>query len=531
MDERKAEQAGNLGRSKKAFLKMSNYPYYLKVNRASDLKDPKERIIYRIFEIFPGALSWLTIFLAILLSWLKPVWMSFFIICFVIYWMFRAIYFSFHLHASYKRMKVNEKIDWIDKLNQLKGKNWRDIYQLVVLPMYREPLEIVRESFNSLSASDWPKDQMIVVLSCEEEGAVETAKKIEAEFGDRFFKFLLVFHPKNLSGEIAGKGANETWGARKAKELIVDPFKIPYENIIFSSFDIDSCVFPKYFSCLGYYYLTVTKPTRCSFQPIPLFINNVWQAPPISRIFSFSASFWEMMCQEREEKMLTFSSHSMSFKALIDVDFRQVNVVSDDSRIFWQCLLRYDGDYRVVPLYYPISMDANVAQTFLKTMKNVYLQQRRWAYGAGDIPYFFFGFLKNKKIALSKKLSLGFNIVESCWSWATVSILIFLLGFLPIILGGDAFRQTLLSYKLPIFTRNILTVGMIGLIGSAFFSILLLPPKPPELGKRKYLILILEWFLLPFIMIFFTSMPALEAQTRWMLGKYLGFWPTPKIRK
>lgn len=504
-------------------------PYYLKIGRAAELKNPRERMIYRAFEIFPGAVSWLTLFLAVLLSWLKPVWISFFIIGFVLYWFFRTIYFSFHLSSCYNQMKKNEKIDWLKKLSKIK--NWQNIYHLIVLPMYQEPLEVIRETFNSLLNSDWPKERMIVVLTCEEKGDRETALATEKEFGGKFFKFLLTFHPAGLAGEIAGKGSNDAWGGRKAKELIIDRLKIPYENIIVSSLDADTCVFPKYFSCLAYYYLTQKNPTRCSFQPVPLFVNNIWQAPPISRIFAFSASFWEMMCQERPEKLLTFSSHSMSFKALVDVDFRQTNVVSDDSRIFWQCFLRYDGDYQVIPLYYPISMDANVAPTFLRTMKNVYLQQRRWAYGVGDIPYFLFGFLKNKKIALSKKLSLGFTLFETHWSWATASILIFMLGWLPIILGGEEFRQTLISYNLPIFTRNILTVSMLGLIGSAFFSILLLPPKPLDLGRRKHLILFLEWFLLPVIMIFFTALPSLVAQTRWMLGKYLGFWFTPKIRK
>jgi cellulose synthase/poly-beta-1,6-N-acetylglucosamine synthase-like glycosyltransferase len=520
-------------------------PYYLKIGRAADLKNSKERTIYRFFEILPGAVTWLTLFLAVFLSWLAPVFMAFFIICFVIYWLFRTIYFSFHLSASYRQMRKNEKTDWLKKLLKIEG--WQNIYHLVILSMYKEPLEVVRPAFDSLLKSDWPKEKMIVVLTCEEKGNKETAQTIEKEFGNKFFKFLLTFHPPNLSGEMAGKGSNDAWGAKKAKLLIIDPLSIPYEDIIVSSLDVDTCVFPKYFSCLTYYYLRAKNPTHLSFQPIPFFINNIWQAPPISRIFAFSASFWEMMCQERPEKLITFSSHSMSFKALIDVDFRQTNVVSDDSRIFWQCFLRYNGDYRVSPLYYPISMDANVAPTLLKTMRNIYLQQRRWAYGVADIPYYLFGFLKNseearpqfgggasgtrKKIPLSKKISLGLTVFEAHWSWATASILIFFLGWLPIVLGGELFRQTLISYNLPIFIRNVLTVAMIGLIFSIYFSILLLPPKPIQLGKRKYLILVLEWFLLPFIMIFFTSLPALEAQTRLMLGRYLGFWPTEKIRK
>lgn len=516
-------------------------PYYLKIGCSSDLKNPKERKIYRFLEILPGALSWLTLIGVFIISWLKPIWAAVFIICFVVYWLFRIIYFSFHLNACYRQMKKHERMNWIKKLNQLPLKDyslpiksWQKLYHLVICSMYKESLEIVRETFQSLANSDWPKKKMIVVLTYEERGGEETEKTtkiIEKEFKNKFFKLIITRHPANLPGEIAGKGSNDVWGSRQAKEKIIDPLKIPYQNIIVSSLDADAVVFPKYFSCLSYHYLTVEKPLRSSFQPVPLFINNIWQAPPISRIFAFSASFWEMMCQERTEKLKTFSSHSMPFQALVDVDFRQVNVVSDDSRIFWQCFLRYNGDYQVVPLYYPLSMDANVAPSFIKTMKNVYKQQRRWAYGTADIAYYFFGFLKNKKIPLKKALSLGFTDFETFWSWATNSIVIFLMGWLPLTLGGEAFGQTLISYNLPIFTRNILTLAMIGLIASAFFSILLLPPKPIKLGRKKYLFLALEWLLLPLIMIFFTALPALDAQTRLMLGKYMGFWPTEKFRK
>ncbi|MFH1036834.1 MAG: glycosyltransferase family 2 protein [Patescibacteria group bacterium] len=520
---------------------MMDTDYYLKIGRAADLADKRERALFRFFEMLPGILTWLTFGLAILFSWLEPAWVAVFVIAFVIYWFIRNIYFSLHLASSYKKMAVNEKIDWIGKLNQLDTGNlalkisgWKDIYHLVVIPMYKEPLVILREVFRSLAVCDYPKNRMIVTLACEErvKGEVEeTAKMIEKEYGDKFFKFQVTWHPENLPGEIAGKGSNETWGVKQLKEKIIDPLRIPYENIIESALDADTCVFPKYFSCLTYYYLTAKNPTRCSFQPIPLFINNIWHAPAVSRIFAFSATFWEMMCQERPERLVTFSSHSMSFRALIDVGFKQTNVVSDDSRIFWQCFFKFDGNYEVLPLFYPISMDANAAPTLFQTAKQVYLQQRRWAYGAGEIPYFFFASLKNKKIPLFKKISFGFFLFENHWSWATNSLLLFFLGWFPIVLGGGNFNQTLFSYNLPEFTSRILTLAMLGLVGSIYFSMVLLPPKPPEYGKKKYLFFMVEWLLIPIILIFFYALPAIDSQTRWMLGKYLGFWPTPKIRK
>jgi hypothetical protein len=254
--------------------------------------------------------------------------------------------------------------------------------------------------------------------------------------------------------------------------------------------------------------------------------------PFISRLFSFSSTFWHIINQEREAKLVTFSSHSMPFKALVEVGFKQTNVVSDDSRIFWQCLLYYDGDYRVLPLYYPVSMDAPVSKNFLKTALNIYKQQRRWAYGVGDIPYFLFGFIKNKKIPLLKKISLSLELIEGHWNWACASMLLLFLGWLPVVLGGYPFSQTLFSYNLPRIIGRILTVSMIGLITSSYYTFYLLPPLPTS-KKRKFNLFSasLEWFLLPLTMFFFTSLPAIDAQTRWIFKRYMEFWPTPKMRK
>lgn len=446
------------------------------------------------------------------------------------------------MRASYRKMKENKEINWLDKLNNLNRvsnglpiTDWKDIYHLVILPMYKEPYEVVRDSIKSLLVTDYPKDRMIVILAQEERAGEDfnndLAQRINQEFKNSFYQFFITIHPKDLPGEIAAKSSNETWAAKKAKELAL-VLSIPFERIIFSSFDIDTVVSANYFSCLTYHYLTTPKPLRTSFQPIPLFLNNVWQAPGISRVFSFSSSFWHLINQQRPEKLITFSSHSMPFKALVDVNFKQTDVVSDDSRIFWQCLLYYDGDYRVEPLNCSISMDANAAETFKRTIINMYKQQRRWAYGAGEIAYFTFGFLKNKKIPLKRKISLAFEVIEGHWNWACAPILIFVLGWLPIFLGGAEFTQTIFSYNLPKILGRILTISTLGLIISMYYTFYLLPPKPDsKRPKLNILWACFQWVLVPFTMIFFTAFPAIDAQTRLLLGKYMGFWPTPKHRK
>jgi len=207
-------------------------------------------------------------------------------------------------------------------------------------------------------------------------------------------------------------------------------------------------------------------------------------------------------------------------------------MVSEDSRIFWQNLLYYNGNYKVIPLNYPVSMDANLSDNFFKTSLNVYIQQRRWGWGVENIPFLFFGFYKNKKINLQKKIHWIWIQLEGFWSWATNALLIFLLGWLPLFLGGDKFNITVLSYNLPRITRILMTIAMIGLIGSAIYSTLLLPKRPDKYdgikGFFKSLGMIVQWILVPFTILIFGAIPGLEAQTRLMFGKYMGFWVTPK---
>ncbi len=489
---------------------------------------------YRLLEMVPGVLAWGTLILMVLLSKFLPGWVAVFIILFDTYWVFKTLYFTVHLHAGFEEMKKNLKINWLAEVKKLR-KPWEDIYHLVILPMYKEPYNVMHDSLASLVKSNYPKDKMIVVLGTEERAgaeAREVAHKIQKEFGNKFYKFLITIHPANLEGEIPGKGSNETWAGREAKRLIIDPLKIPYENILVSTFDADTQVYPEYFSRLTYVFLTTDKPQHSSYQPISFFTNNIYEAPIFARIISFSSTFWHIMNQVRPERLITFSSHSMPFKALVEIGFWDTAHVSEDSIIFYQLYLHHNGDWRVVPLSYPVSMDSNVAPTFLETMKNIYKQQRRWGWGAENVPYVLDGFIKNKKIPLKSKLRWGLYTIDLYWEWATNAILIFALGWLPVVLGGESFHLSVLSYSLPEITRNILFLSSFGIISSAVLSIALLPPKPPWFRARHHILYLFQWLLMPLTLIIFGAIPGLEAQTRLMLGgKFrLGFWPTPKRR-
>jgi len=497
----------------------------------------KEGRLYRVFEWLPAILSWSTLVGMVVFSFFLPTWVAIFIILFDLYWLLKTIYLSLHLRNSFSTMRANLNTNWTQRLEEnpnTRGR-WKDIWHVVFLPMYQEPYEVVKETFERLMSARYPKDRIILVLATEERAgqyAQEVAKKVVEDFGNTFAHLVITTHPQNIPGELSGKGSNQAWAGKFVKENLIDSLGIPYEDIIASVFDVDTQVYEDYFGVLTYQFLTSPKPLRSSYQPVPLFLNNVYQAPSLARIIGFSATFWHLMQQSRPEKLTTFSSHSMPFKALVDIGFWQTHMVSEDSRIFWQCYTHYDGDWRTVPLMYPVSMDANTAPSFWQTMKNLYKQQRRWGWGAENIAYILSRFRSNKKIKRSKKWYWGFHITEGFHSWATNSILIFALGWLPVFLGGDAFRTTLLAYNLPEMTRYIMTFASLGIVSSAVLSMSILPPKPVGITRLNLAWYFLSWILMPLTLIVFGSLPALEAQTRLALsGKWrLDFWVTPKHR-
>ena len=504
---------------------------YFRVGRASDLTG-NDRVLYRLLEILPGALSWITIIGIVLLSYYTPVIAAYFIIAFDLYWLLKNVYLSIHLRHNWKRITHNVETNWKEKLQDF---SYDHLLHVVILPYYTESLEVVEHSIEALANLEYNKKKIAVVLAAEESGgnsAKDIAEKMKAKYENTFGHFLITIHPKGVPGEMPGKGSNIAYAAEQTRIHILDRNAISYKDVIVSAFDVDTVAYPQYLLCVTWNFLTVPNPHMVSFQPVPFYNNNIWQAPALSRVVASSSTFWQMIQQERPEKLATFSSHSLSFEALHTVGYWQKNMVSEDSRIFWNLFLASDGVYEVVPISYPVSMDANLAPTFWQTAKNIYKQHRRWSWGVENIPYMLLGFLKNNHIPLRKKIHMSIVQIEGFWSLATNPIMIFFLGWLPVTIGGDRFNATVLSYNLPILTRNLMIISMLGLILSAMIFFSFLPPAPPDKKTRfSGIFMTLQWILIPFTIVFFGAIPGLDAQTRLMFGKYLGFWVTPKHRK
>jgi len=549
---------------------------------------PKERRVQRMLEVIPGILTWATLLGMIFFSFLLPIWISVFIIIFDIYWIYRTIFITFYSILAYRKLREGKKINWwercqnisdpqkysddlekrislmrktlgdgmnwkekmivrreiaklkeyqleVKNLRKIKDKiwSWREIVHVVFLPTANEGVGVIEPAIQAIADGNFPNQQIIIMLATEEnEPEDKRMKKInylKDKFKGVFRDFLVTTHiVKN--DELKCKASNATFAAKELMKYL-DERKIDYEKVIFSNFDCDSVCHKEYFAALTYAYITDPKRMQKSYQPLPMYHNNIWDTNAFVRVIVTSSSFWHMFQSTRKE-MVTFSSHSEPFKTLVDVGFWPVNMISEDSIIYWKCFAFYHGKYEVKPIYLPISLDAVLAKTYWKTIKNQYKQKRRWAYGIENFPVIIRALWPDKKIKILKKVKVAFEMLEGHHSWATNAFILAFLGWLPLFFGGSKFNESVLAHNLPMVTRYLMMLAMIGLISSMFLSFFLLPPRPKKYSKKKYIYMFLQWFLIPIISPTLGSIPAVDSQTRILIKKYFGeFWVTEKIKK
>ncbi len=536
----------------------------------------KEYLLERFFQILPGFISWTLLVSVTVLSFRRPLDAAIVIIAYDIFWLFRLFYMTLFMVLAYGVLAIEKGTDWIERCHFLENpekslpvlkdkiKQTRNIktfgqwffyrnlkrelkqvtiqksvippfdslYHLVIIAVATEGKKVVEPSLNALRYSQFPPARIVPVLAIEERAGSkqqEMAEWLRKEYGSYFLDLLVVSHPENIPGEARVKGANVTYAAKQAAVFFQER-KIDFERVIISCFDADTVASPEYFAALTYHFMRHPNRLRASYQPIPVYHNNIWEAPGFARVLEMGSSFFQLIEATNPEKLVTFSSHSMSFKALVEVGYWPVDMISDDSAIFWKALIHYGGDYRVIPMYITLSMDVALAESRLKTLANVYRQKRRWAWGVENFPIVMRGFLQDKTISFFNKLRYAWKLLEMHVSWATVGFLISIIGWFPAFFASREFSNSILYYNSQRITALIFNLALSAFVVTIILAHLLLPKNKSSNPLLKRMLFALEWLLVPVVFTFLSTLPALDAQTRLMRGQTLEFKVTEKKR-
>jgi hypothetical protein len=543
------------------------------------------RWLQRVLEMVPGIISWAIIIGPIWLSFSYPWLVAYFVLAFDFYWLCRAIWFSSAVIVAHRRTGQVLAEDWAARLStlddvggrreailrQMVGRprdgaygslgimtgpaggrgqqgrlhrelesldavasldepppDWRAYTHLALIPTYTESLEKLRDTVRALAEAEWPIEKKICAIitrESDDEGRRNVAA-LRDEFGSAFAQFIHILDPLE-PGIVVGKSSAMAWGGRYLYRMLVRTQGMDPRRILVTDLDADYRVHRQYFTYLTWVHATDPNRETQLYQPIPYFHNNLWEVPALQRLFAAVLTQLQMWRSVLPEKLQSFGSYSTTLNLVHEVGYWATDAIPEDSRFYWKSYFNYGDRFRAVPLFMPIYGDAVRAKTYWRSMASQYLQARRWAWGVTDIPYVVQNAVRHGEIPLSSRVWRLANLFGEHINWAIAPFVIMFGATVPLVIN-PAFAETTLGQNLPLYASTMLTIALVALVVLVYVEHRIVPPRPAEWGIVPRVISYIQWLGLPFVGIFFSNLPALDAQTRLLTGRYLEYRVTEK---
>lgn len=480
----------------------------------------------RMLEISIPLFSWFLITMPLWLSFGHPALVAYLIIIFDVYWFYKSITIIYYAVRSYLTLMAHIHVDWLSLATKIQG--YDQLYHCVVIPEYHEPIHILKRTLTNLVHQDFPKNKMIIVVATEakDPDAESTFQTLKDEFGTSFKYFLFTSHILT-PGEVAGKSSNM---AHAAKELVkyLDKNNIPLKFTTITSCDADALPHPKYFSALGFTFLSDPERYDHFYQGSIMFYNNIWRIPLPNRFLNTLNSIWGLAVLSQKDRLINFSTYSVSLQTAVEVGGWAVDVIPEDYHMFFTVYFARGENVATKPIFLPILVDAAESYGFFKTFINQYEQSKRWAWGVSDIPYVIREVFLHAEIRFLDRFRRLAYLLEHHIVWPTNWFLLTLGSTLPPLIN-PAFGRTVLGHNLSKISSGILTLSTIFLLIVFYIDWRIKPPAPASYPKWKMPFLYMQWFTLPIISFFLSALPGLDAHTRLLLGKRLEYRVTEKI--
>ncbi|HRN90493.1 MAG TPA: glycosyltransferase family 2 protein [Candidatus Saccharibacteria bacterium] len=525
-----------------------------------DLEIPlgKRTLKYRLFEMLPATLSYGALILLIVLSIISPILAAIYVMLVIITLVVKAVGIAIHTIGGRSRLDKAQKVNWSERLADLENpdKSYEDLkstkskafgallhvdnlrlitadpelfpkpsalYNAVIIATYNEDYAVLAPTIQSVIDTSYDNKKIILTIAYEQRGGEaikQTVNELKKEFGKHFLAFHLVEHPSDLPGEVIGKGGNITHAGRFLKQWLIDQ-KIDSKNVIVTTLDSDNRPHKTYFDYVTYEYIVNEDRKHLSYQPVSLFMNNIWDVPAPMRVIATGNSFWNIISSMRPHTLRNFASHSQPMDALEEMDFWSTRTIVEDGHQYWRSYFYFGGNYSVLPIYVPIYQDAVLSNTYGKTLKAQFVQLRRWAYGASDVPYVATRIFTHKRnVPLYGGIARFVRLLDGHVTLASVSLLVAFGGWVPLWINSDAARS-IPAHQLPDVVSVIQQIAMIGLFITVFLSFKMLPPRPERYKRRRNVLMLAQWVLMPLTAIIYSAISALYSQGRLFTGRYL----------
>jgi hypothetical protein len=292
--------------------------------------------------------------------------------------------------------------------------------------------------------------------------------------------------------------------------------------------DADSRLHHGYLAALGHDVLANPDGFLHIFQPAILFYANHWRLIAPLRALNSIYSLWELARMVPSHRLVTQSTYSLSWKAVREVGYWDVDVIPEDSHMCFKVLFHFGRRVKVRPIFLPVYADAAEGSTLSRTLANQYHQILRWAWGVSDIPYVALGAKRARNLPLHVRIMRVVWYVEEHLMWPSHWFLLTLGGVLPRLLNPGYARSPMGLWQAGLVS------AIMGLCLPCLLLVIVvdwrLRPQHPD-GEDVIDVLIgwASFGLLPIVGLLLCALPALDAHSRLLLGRRLEYRVTEKV--
>lgn len=481
----------------------------------------------RFFEILIPLTTWAIITLPLWLSPFHPALVAYFILTFDVYFFYKSLTTTIYSTWSYLKLKRLSTIDWKMEAEKLPG--YARVHHVILIANYKETVEKVRKTLEYIAKQDFPLKRIHIYFAVEEREGSDAHDRVQIlikEFEHTFGSIGATFHP-DIDGEVKGKASNSAWAAKQVSRDIRQ-MKIDPDFVTITSCDADSLLPPKYYSYLTHAFLTDPDRHYHFYWAPVLLYSNFWEVPLPIRIQATISSIVRLSLLTKPDSLIQISTYSLSLSMLESIGYWDTDIIPEDWHIYLQAFFTHGEKVRTIPIYLIVSRDAVRSTTMWRTLHSRYEQEKRWAWGVTDVPYAFKQFFTATHIPLLPKLFRLFIVLETHIFWPTSFFILTLGASIPALIN-PVFERTTLGHNLPRMSGLILTMTTVFLIVLIILDAKSRPKRPASFSIAKTPLLLFQWILLPVVSFFFSSLPALEAHTRMLLGKRLEYKVTEKL--
>jgi cellulose synthase/poly-beta-1,6-N-acetylglucosamine synthase-like glycosyltransferase len=493
----------------------------------------------RLLEILPGALTWFALLVPVIVALTirlndpSMLWiLGLGAVLLDAYWLVRTTVTVLCVRRTMGALQANARIDWWQRCQEFEASlpagspAPSEVVQCALIPTYTESYGVLRATVAALAAQNYPEHLRVCAIITRETdaGGIENVARLREEFAAKFLAFLHIRDPL-LPGIVVGKSAAMAYGGPVLKaacdELGLDP-----SRTLVTDLDSDFRLHPQYFAYITLQFCTAQDRLVSIWQPVPVFLNNLWRVPTAVRVMATAATQWQMFLHQNPHRLIMFSSYSLSLHLLDDVGYWDSDVIPEDSRFFWKSFFHCSGKLNLRPAFLTVNGDAPRARGYAATHASQYNQIKRWAWGATDIPYVTARMLIHPEIPWRLRARRYSNLIFNHLTWATLPLLLLFGGALPAFIDLD-YSLSSTATLLGTASASILTITLLN-------TLLLVQvdhricPKPAGWPWWRRRWADLQLFTYPVVGLALSVIPALEAQTRLMFGAYLEYRVTEK---